>query len=209
MSNAQDYVLSCKEKAISIDNLKTGTTYYYKVTVGKKVYPGFFRTVESTRFVSLPGIYNTRDIGGYTTLDGKKVKQGMLIRGTEIDGLGEVNAGDSYFLADKESVKSFGFVFDMGLRYEVKLWDNYKSRLGDTVIHKQYKSSCYYKDIFTNEGKQTIKEIFTDLSNLSTVNVELSGTFYGWVFASKGAMRILSPQEVIHRFHEIISHYST
>ena len=42
----------------------------------------------------------------------------------------------------------------------------------------------------------------------ATVNVELSGTFYGWVFASMGAMKILSPKEAINRFHEIVSDYT-
>ena len=40
------------------------------------------------------------------------------------------------------------------------------------------------------------------------VNVELSGTFYGWVFASMGAMKILSPQEALDAFEKALTQYS-
>lgn len=41
----------------------------------------------------------------------------------------------------------------------------------------------------------------------ATVDVALSGTFYGWVFASRGAMRIIAPQEAVDVFQETISRF--
>ena len=165
LRDAREYILSAKETSLSIDNLKTGTTYYYKVTVGEGTYPGSFRTAKSTRFLSLPGVYNTRDIGGYATLDGKRVREGMLIRGTEVDGLGVSADGKCYFLKDKAAAEPFGFAFEMDLRSEVRFEDGYRSRLGDGVIHKQVESGVSYKEIFTEQGKKTVKEIFTDLAD--------------------------------------------
>lgn len=40
-----------------------------------------------------------------------------------------------------------------------------------------------------------------------TVPVELSSTFYGWVFASSGKMCILEPQAAVDEFNEIIKKY--
>lgn len=39
------------------------------------------------------------------------------------------------------------------------------------------------------------------------VDVALSGTFYGWVFASRGAMKIVSPDIAVEGFNAIIKTY--
>ncbi len=36
------------------------------------------------------------------------------------------------------------------------------------------------------------------------VDVDLSGNFYGWVFASKGKMRIIAPERVKDEFQSIV-----
>ena len=82
-----DYDLPSDANVIEIHNLKTGTEYSYTVRRGTEVYMGTFKTAPGPRFLSVSGIVNARDIGGVYTMDGKYVKQGCLIRGTEIDGL--------------------------------------------------------------------------------------------------------------------------
>lgn len=71
-----------------IYNLLPNTTYYYKVTHvladGNLVEAksGSFRTSnESIRLIHIDGTQNVRDLGGWTGLDGKKVKYGKLFRG--------------------------------------------------------------------------------------------------------------------------------
>lgn len=159
-SDAIEYELPEEEKSISIHNLKVDTTYYYKVLVNDQTYSGFFHTAPSTRYVYIPGLRNTRDIGGGTTLDGKEVKQGLLIRGVELDGLGNVK----FFIPnDKlEQVKQeFGFVYDMDLRAATLYSGTYSSRLG--VGHKFY-TAPQYGEIFNRSYHPALKQIFSDLA---------------------------------------------
>ncbi|MCQ2429218.1 MAG: tyrosine-protein phosphatase [Clostridia bacterium] len=175
MQNAQEYVLSADESLLQIDNLKTGTQYYYKVLVNGKTYPGSFRTAKSTRFINLPGLRNTRDIGGYTTLDGKKARQGLVIRGTELDGLVE----PGYFL-DKEYLaytqETFGFACDMDLRSPEIFNGVYQSRFGQDVLHRFYDAPMY-GSIFTAAFQPSIRQIFTDLADPDNYPVYIHCTY--------------------------------
>ena len=162
LANAQEIYLDKEKTSVSIDNLKTGTTYYYRVEVAGKTYSGSFRTASSNRFVSVPGVENLRDIGGYKTLDGKTVKQGLLIRGCELDGL----QNEDYFVSAQDIAtmqETFGFVYDLDLRSPEVVEGEYQSMLGDQVRHKFYDAPTYAQ-IFRTEYLDAMREIFADLA---------------------------------------------
>lgn len=161
LSDALRYPLEETAHSVAIDNLKVDTTYYYKVAVEQKEYFGSFHTAQSNRFVRIPGLVNTRDIGGYSTVDGKKVKQGLLIRGVELDGL----VMSSFFIPmdELENVKkSFGFVYDLDLRASDIYNGTYTSRLD--IPHRFY-GAPMYGEIFNPYYQQSLKQIFSDLAD--------------------------------------------
>lgn len=79
-------------KTIDVYNLYKGSTYHVRVTayaadtvLGQA--EASFQTSElGPRIMKIDGLYNVRDLGGYTTADGKTTRQGMIYRGSEMDG---------------------------------------------------------------------------------------------------------------------------
>ncbi|MBQ4121755.1 MAG: tyrosine-protein phosphatase [Clostridia bacterium] len=175
LSNAVQVALDGNKRSLEIDNLKTGTEYYYKVSVEGKDFTGSFKTAASTRFVKIEGLNNARDIGGYTTLDGKTIKQGMIIRGAEYDGLVE-----STYQLSKESLTymqdTFGFAYDMDLRNADIFTGEYTSYLGKDVRHAFY-TAPKYGEIFDASYKDSLNRIFSDLAKEENYPMYLHCTY--------------------------------
>ena len=176
-SNALHVALDTGAASVSLDNLKTGTQYYYIISAldgsGQEYSRGgSFKTAKTNRFVYLPGVYNTRDIGGYRTADGRMVRQGLLIRGTEIDGLVE----NGYFLTDPEAAAPFGFVCDCDLRNGNIFNASYVSRLGEGVSHR-FHNSPMYGGIFAEGNEEYLRYIFSTLADENNYPMYLHCTY--------------------------------
>ena len=64
-----------------LDNLEVGRTYRWTVTNEKGTSGGTFATEDETpRLFNAGVVGNTRDLGGYVGLDGRRVRQGMFLR---------------------------------------------------------------------------------------------------------------------------------
>ena len=162
MQDAVEYELPAFGKVARIDNLKTGTQYYYKIVFGAEEQSGSFKTQESTRYITMPGLENIRDIGGVSNLDGQKLRQGLLIRGTEIDGL-EYSEYKLTPLAAEEIQKTFGFVYDFDLRWDTLADSTYRTPLGSNVAHKFY-CAPQYEQILNPDWHPSVRKIFSDLA---------------------------------------------
>ncbi len=80
------------KKKISVPNLLLGVRYYWKVISkesgrikGESDIRSFVTSDVPPRWVKVPGITNARDIGGWKTAGGKKVKQGLVYRSSEMN----------------------------------------------------------------------------------------------------------------------------
>ncbi|MBQ6831743.1 MAG: tyrosine-protein phosphatase [Oscillospiraceae bacterium] len=83
-SNAKTYQVSAENCSVAVNNLLKAQTYYVKVTAeGTSVATeGSFTTTDlGPRVMTVDGVYNVRDMGGYLTASGKTTKQGLIYRG--------------------------------------------------------------------------------------------------------------------------------
>ena len=110
------------------------------------------------------GLPNGRDIGeiyNLKTTDGKSIKSGLLIRGCELDNANYYYPTDIIDEGIDRLNNEFHVKFDMDLRSELK---GGLDVFDEDVTHKYY-DMVMYEQIFTDEGKAKVKEVFTDLAN--------------------------------------------
>lgn len=177
-SNSVVYYLSNDETSVDVYNLKTATQYYYRISIAfsngtSTSVNGSFRTANTPRMLSVDGACNMRDIGGWKTVNGKTIKQGMLYRSAEIDG-----AVNSKYKISAEGINTLLTV--LGIRTDMDLRSssdnpNGTDVLGTGVEHIYYNAPMY-SDAFTDSGKKTMCRIFSDLADKSNYPVLLHCT---------------------------------
>ena len=161
----------------TFEHLYSNTEYFYRVTAFTNIgsiitKTGSFTTANTPRILSISGISNVRDIGNWKTDSGKRIKQGLLIRGTEMDAAVE----SGYYLTNEglvDMLEVFGIKMDMDLRAETL---TSMDALGSRVTHKYY-DMVMYGDIFTENGKEKIRDVFVDLANRDNYPIYLHCTY--------------------------------
>lgn len=169
LDEPMEYTLSEGRTKVDVYYLKTGTVYYYRFDVTlsdgeiAKV-GGRFKTAQGPRVLSVEGVANMRDIGGWNTSDGKRIKQGILYRGAELDGVVE----KEYKITENgvnTMLSTLGIKTDMDLR---SVADNPHGieALGNGVEHIYY-GAPMYSAACDQQNKETIRQIFSDLADES------------------------------------------
>lgn len=166
-TNSSVYYLAGDETSVDVYHLKVNTQYYYRFTLslsnGKTTsVDGSFRTAKTPRVLSVDGVCNMRDIGGWETVGGKTIRQGLLYRSAELDG-----AVEPKYSITPDGVNTMLTVF--GIRTEMDLRHssdnpNGTNTLGAAVNHNYY-AAPMYGDVFTESGKAAIRNIFADLAD--------------------------------------------
>ncbi len=146
-------------QSVSVINLKTGTTYYWRVNGSET---RTFKTKAGTRFLKIDGVHNARDIGGYTTVDGKKVKQGLILRGSALDDPTKDSvyirqAGIDYFVNDAKLKTDY----DLRGMEPVKGYpDGVLAPYGIGIVKSSILS---YSDLFSGKYDEWIRQAFDDV----------------------------------------------
>ncbi len=154
---------------------KIGRKYYWKVTsFSKKDVKGktvaesasaSFQTEDLVpRWISIKGrVGNIRDLGGYRTLDGKRVKQNIVFRGQGLNdnsGDGEIPGRNRLMVVDLEYfLKDAKIHTDLDLRSNGETANMKVSPLGESIQFIQ-RSSPAYARIFSQERKSTMAKNF-------------------------------------------------
>ena len=107
---------------ISLENLFRSSTYEWMAITesGKESAIKTFETGDYVRFLNVGSIPNFRDNGGWTTVDGKRVKQGLVYRGFELNDHQLSNGHKQNVMGDDDPGKDV-FVKDLGIRAEIDL----------------------------------------------------------------------------------------
>lgn len=173
-SDATEYVPQEGTYSVFVYGLYTGRQYYCRAFVtlsdgSVQVLGGSFYTAASPRVLTIDGIVNVRDIGGWKTTDGKMIRQGLLYRGSELDGMIEPD----YKLTETgitQMREMLGIRMDMDLRHA-----------GENVLGEDVKHVCYsaiqYSGIFADERKEAVRRVFADLANPENYPIYMHCTY--------------------------------
>lgn len=168
-----------------LKNLFVNETYYYKVSAdGKDSQVASFTTGDYPRWIDARPMFNVRDMGGYMTSSGQRIKQGLVYRGGEInsktgwygsqrytDDTGNTQARDGHIVSQTDASKK-AFREDMGMinGLEIDLrsgseTNGYPSSSGKCnfavngdIDYKLIPISSYYKGMQGNTKE--IKQLF-------------------------------------------------
>ena len=141
-------------------NLEIGTTYYWRVRNPREESEVFsFSTVDEVpRFMHVDGTTNVRDIGGFVTEEGNRIRQGLMFRGGELDMHVQLSEEGKKTMHDTLGIKC-----DIDLRGEA-IGFSTKSPVGDDVCVVQVPLHAY-QDFIKDGNKEQLNTVFNALAD--------------------------------------------
>ena len=131
------FVYTVTVPQVTLMNLLPATTYYWKVAAGDvETETRSFVTADTVRTLTIGGVDNTRDIGGYTGLDGKTLKYGMVYRSATLDTIDDEGL--------YQMLTVLGIKTDLDVRTPGEGTAGSGSPLGNTVNYFNYNGPYYW-----------------------------------------------------------------
>ena len=128
-------------------NLIPQRVYYYMIEAdGECVASGEIHTEGQVRMIYVPGANNIRDLGGWPTTDGRRIKYGKLFRGGELNGNNSVDSASLAILTEDLEIQA---EIDMRASYNV---DNGVSAFG--FKSNMWGNSTYPPYYYTRDSGQ-------------------------------------------------------
>lgn len=124
-----------------------------------------------SRVLEFENLRNIRDVGGWKTVDGKTVKQGLLYRGCELDGATVKNCQITP-VGENIMVDDLKIMTELDLRPKLA---NTRDTLGAKVAHRYFDLPSY-AGCFTDEGNKKLAEVFAALAEPANYPVYLHCT---------------------------------
>lgn len=160
MADAREY--TSERTWLEVYNLKAATTYYWTVTADEMTSEvANFATADCLpRNIYCDGITNMRDLGGWKTEDGKRVKQGLLYR----SGQWRKSGAPTTMITEEgvATMQELGIVTELDLRNEATGLDPCPVE-GVQVIHKPMVAS----NNFYGTNREMVVQVFEVLADES------------------------------------------
>jgi protein-tyrosine phosphatase len=160
MEDEHSYFIPAGKGYCEIYNLNIGKTYYWRVESAEETSPVFYFSIsyDTPRSIYVEGITNVRDIGGYKTISGKRIRQNMVYRGSELDSHLIITDKGIKTLCEELKIKT-----DLDMRGEAAgiITEGPLSPLG--VVWKLI-PLCPYDDIFNEENKRQYGVFFKEFT---------------------------------------------
>ena len=171
LSETDDFTFSCviktNEKKTAVQNLKADQTYFWRVN-GCKSFA--FTTDGAPRWICADGLVNIRDNGGWKTTDGKRIRQGLIYRGSEMEWQSYHDRDPSkehHLQITEEGIRvmreELGIKTDLDLRLSASGYLE-ESPLGKLVDIKVIPLLPYYH-LWEDHQETAIKQIFELLAD--------------------------------------------
>ena len=170
---------------VSLKNLLVNQKYYYQVQAGSAESEiNSFTTGDYPRWIDARPMFNVRDMGGYMTSSGQRIKQGLVYRGGEInnktgwygsqrytDDFGNTDTRDGHIVTQTDASKK-AFREDMGMvnGLEIDLRSGSETNgypatsnvcnfaIGNDISYKMLSISSYANGMKNNTSQ--IKQLF-------------------------------------------------
>jgi len=178
---SDEIIYQSKDKSVVVNSLLANTKYYYKasdVNFEKESPISTITTSDGWRGLSSGGATNVRDVGGRLVKGNKRIKQGYIYRGSELNAAPYVDSSGSQHYQTLTNETAFTFRKIMKIGTEIDFRSNGEangqtsSNLGWSVNYIRKSISGYSGLISNSSGNEYkyVKAIFEEFLKAETDN---------------------------------------